>query len=156
MSELLVFTYENETGAKQLEATLIDWQARPGARIEDAAAVIRRSDGRMHAEHASKLVGDGLLGGMFWGVLIGALLWARWWGLSIGGAVGEIGLDDDFVRDVGESVGRGHSALFLLAQDKQAEAIILLGQESGARILRASLSPENERRLWDVFGASDK
>jgi uncharacterized membrane protein len=121
----------------------------------DAALVRRKLDGGSHVEHASRLVGAGQLGGVFWGMLIGALFWAKWWGLSIGGAVGEIGLDDDFVRQAGDAIGKGQSALLLLAQDELADEVVGEGRQAGARVVQATLSPQAERRLVSVFGRAE-
>ena len=103
-------------------------------------------------EHAARLVGAGQLGGVFWGMLIGALFWAKWWGLSIGGALGEVGLDDDFVRQAGDAIGRGQSGLFLLVQDDLVGEVISEGRQAGAQVVQATLSREAELRLASVFG----
>lgn len=62
MSELIVFSFENETGAHELESELV--AARDAQQIEvgDAAMVVRAADGRAALNHAAKLVGRGSLG----------------------------------------------------------------------------------------------
>ena len=156
MSELIIFACNDEGGAQALETRLVSWQGRKGVRLLDAALVRRKLDGGSHVEHAARLVGAGQLGGIFWGMLIGALFWAKWWGLSIGGAVGEIGLDDDFVRQAGDAISRGQSGLLLLVQDELANEVIGEGRLAGARVVQATLSPQAERRLASVFGRAEK
>jgi len=36
--------------------------------------------------------------------MFGLVLWAKWRGISIDFAVGSLGLDDEFVRDVGKEI----------------------------------------------------
>lgn len=65
MSELIVFIYENETGAKTLEAQLVEAQANQILTVSDAALILRRGDGRPVLSHANDLVGRGSMGGIF-------------------------------------------------------------------------------------------
>ena len=124
MSELIVFAFENETGAKELETGLVAAQADQELRVNDAALVVRQEDGRPILNHAANLVGRGSLGGIFWGFILALVFWTKWWGLSVGGALGDLGLDDDFVKEVGESVEKGHSALLILVEDGMVESAL--------------------------------
>ena len=124
MSELIVFAFENETGAKELETRLVAAQADQQLRVNDAALVVRLEDGRPVLNHAANLVGRGSLGGIFWGFILALVFWTKWWGLSVGGALGDLGLDDDFVKEVGESVEKGHSALLILVEDGMVESAL--------------------------------
>jgi uncharacterized membrane protein len=62
-------------------------------------------------------------GGAFWGLLIGMLFFVPLLGAAIGaasgalgGAMSDIGIDDNFIREVGNTVQPGEVALFLLMQ----------------------------------------
>ena len=46
--------------------------------LSDAAVVIRRQYGHVKVKHAVSLVGNGALGGAFWGLLIGLIFWMPW------------------------------------------------------------------------------
>lgn len=154
MSELIVFVFDNETGAKQFEVDLISAQERQEFKVDDAALVVRTKVGRPMLSHATSLVGRGSLGGMFWGFLLALVFWAKWWGISIGGSLGDLGVDDDFVKEVGESVGKGHSALLVLTQDSMAEPVVQLAGIYGAKIVRTSFSEADEDVLRVVFGST--
>ena len=123
--------------------------------LEVIQAVLRAWESKKSAIQIHQVEGfvdSGVLGGVFWGVIFGLVFWAKWWGLSVGGAVGELGLDDEFVSEVGDAIGRGHSALFLLAGDNfmaQLEAGI---PEHGAQVMAADLDPNSVERLKEVFG----
>ena len=154
MSELIVFAFENETGAKELETGLVTAQANQGFRASDAALVVRLEDGRPVLNHAISLVGRGSLGGIFWGFILALVFWTKWWGLSVGGALGDFGLDDEFVKEVGESVEKGHSALLILVEDVMVEAVLNEAREYNPKIMRTTFSKEDEKVLQAVFQAS--
>ena len=59
MSQLLVFIYKNETGAKALEAQLTESQANQDLSISDAALILRREDGRPVLNHADRVFEGG-------------------------------------------------------------------------------------------------
>ena len=89
--------------------------------LEDAAYVVRRQDGKVKVKQASNLVGAGAWGGAFWGMLIGLLFFAPWLGLAVGAITGaiagkatDVGIDDKFIKQVGDEIEHGNSALFLL------------------------------------------
>jgi uncharacterized membrane protein len=96
--------------------------------------------------HATSLVGRGSLGACS-GIPACPGFWAKWWGISIGGGLGDLGVDDDFVKEVGESVGKGHSALLALTQDSMAEPVLQLASKYNTRVVRTSFSTEDEEVL---------
>ena len=154
MSELIVFAFENETGAKELETGLVTAQADQGLRVDDAALVVRLEDGRPVLNHAVNLVGRGSLGGIFWGFILALVFWTKWWGLSVGGALGDLGLDDEFVKEVGESVEKGHSALLILVEDGMVAAVLNEAGEYNPQVVRTIFSEQDEKVLQTIFQAS--
>ncbi|UCF28439.1 MAG: DUF1269 domain-containing protein [Chloroflexota bacterium] len=151
MSELIAFIYDNEHGAKSFEGDLIAAQKDRGLNVGDAAVILRRDDGRPMLSHAVELVGRGSMGGMFWGFILALVFWARWWGLSVGGALGDLGLEDDFVKDVGDSVGKGHSALLALVDDEMVATVLSVAESSNPRVMRTTFSTRDEQVLQTVF-----
>ncbi len=151
MSKLVAFVYGNETGAKNLEAGLIKARDEKNLRIGDAAIVIRHSDGRSQFSHASELVDRGSMGGIFWGFILALIFWTRWWGLSVGGALGDLRLDEDFVKDVGEAVGKGHSALLAIMEESRLPGVLEVAEDSNPTVYQSTLSEEDEQVLKIVF-----
>ena len=151
MSELIAFVYDNEGGAKSLEAELLDAQSEQKINVGDAALILRQQDGRAVLSHAATLVGRGSMGGMLWGFILALVFWARWWGLSVGGALGDLGLEDDFVKEVGDSVGKGHSALVALVDDDMVAAVLKAADSSNPQVMRTSFSAQDEQVLKTVF-----
>lgn len=151
MSELIVFAFEDETGAHDFERELVAAKDDQGVEVKDAAMVVRSADGRAALNHATKLVGRGSLGGIFWGFIFALVFWGRWWGLSIGGALGDLGIEDEFVKDVGDSVGWGHSALLALVQDEMVDKVLEFAERFAPKISRTSFSKEDEELLKTIF-----
>ncbi|MGE3600961.1 MAG: DUF1269 domain-containing protein, partial [Dehalococcoidia bacterium] len=110
MSTLAVVKFENETGADAMREELGRLQQQELIKLEDAAVVVRRPDGKVKVKQATSLVGAGALGGAFWGMLIGLLFFMPWLGMAVGAASGalggkmqDIGVDDNFIKQVGAS-----------------------------------------------------
>ena len=162
MSNLIVFTFDNETEAERMRDTLVSMQKQQIISLEDAAVVIRREDGKVKVKQAQSLVGAGALGGSFWGLLIGLLFWAPWLGLAIGAATGalaggmtDIGVDDKFIKEVGENIEPGHSALFLLVTDSTPDKVMDGLTDFNPTVYQTSLSKEDEAKLRAAFGEED-
>lgn len=163
MSTLLVFAFNNETGAPEMVKHVQALQRQQLITLSDAATVLRRRDGKVKVKQANNLVGAGALGGAFWGLLIGLLFWAPWSGLAAGatadatsGAFAEkasgCGIEDDFIREVGQTIGPGHSALFLLVEYMVEDQVLDSLTRPHATLLRTNLSSEDEIRLREAFG----
>jgi len=107
-------------------------------------------------------VGEGALGGAFWGMLIGLLFWMPWMGLAIGAAAGalagkfsDIGVDDQFIKEVGQTIEPGQAALFLLVDKATPDKLIPELEQFDATVLQTSLSDEDEAKLRELFGAHE-
>lgn len=158
MSELVVFTFKTETGAKEMEDALIQMQKMKLIQLEDAAYVVRRQDGKVKVKQANNLVGAGAMGGAFWGMLIGLLFWAPWLGLAIGAITGavaggltDVGVDDKFIKKVGEEIEPGNSALFLLVVKATWDKVEDELKKFDASVYKTSLSKEDEAKLKAAF-----
>jgi uncharacterized membrane protein len=163
MSEMIVFAFDNDTGAAELRDKLEELQKQHLLTLEDAAVVVRKPDGKVKLNQATSLVGAGALGGSFWGLLIGILFLAPWLGLAVGAATGaiagkftDIGIDDKFIKEVGETIEPGHSALFLLVKDVTPDKVLEEVKPFNPTVLRTSLSQEDEAKLRDAFGPHEE
>jgi uncharacterized membrane protein len=162
MADLVVFAFKDETGAEQMREELIRMQKMQLISLADAAVVVRKQDGKVKVKQAISLVGAGAMGGAFWGMLIGLLFFAPWLGLAIGAASGALagkltdtGVDDKFIKEVGETIEPGHSALFLLVQDWTEDKVMDEITKFDATVLQTSLSKEDEAKLRAAFGAEE-
>jgi uncharacterized membrane protein len=162
MADLIVFAFETEDGAGQMRDKLISLQKQQLIELEDAAVVIRKQDGKVKVKQVASLAGAGALGGAFWGMLIGLLFWAPWLGLAIGAVTGavaggltDIGVDDKFIKEVGEQIEPGHSALFILVRKATGDKVVEQVKEFNPTVLQTSLTEEQEAKLRESFSGHD-
>lgn len=162
MSDLIVLAFGDETSAAQMRDELVGMQKQHLISLADAAVVVRRQDGKVKVHQAVNLVGAGAFGGAFWGLLIGMLFWAPWLGLAIGaasgalgGALSDYGVDDKFVKEVGNTIEPGNSALFLLVRDWTEDKVMDSIAKYEATVLQTSLSKADEAKLRDAFGTEE-
>jgi uncharacterized membrane protein len=160
VSELIVMSFPTEVGAQEAQQTVARLQRENLIQLEDAATVVRRGDGKVKVKQSTSLVGAGALGGAFWGMLIGLLFFMPWLGMAagaLGGALGgkmtDIGVDDDFIKQVGASIQPGQSALFLLVRSATIDRVLEEMQPLHPTVLHTSLSKEREDQLREAFGA---
>jgi len=114
-------------------------------------------------KQAVSLVGQGAVGGGFWGMLIGLLFFAPWLGLAVGAVTGalagkftDIGVDDNFIKEVGATIQPGHSALFLLVAESTPDRVLdEMKNFQGTKVIKTSLSKEQEQMLKDAFGGEE-
>ena len=162
MAEMIVFAFETEDGAIAMRDKLISLQKQQLIELEDAAVVIRPMEGKPKVKQVASLTGAGALGGAFWGMLIGLLFFAPWLGLAIGAVTGavaggltDIGVDDKFIKEVGNQIEPGHSALFVLVRKATGDKVIEQVKEFNPTVLQTSLSTEDEAKLREAFSGHD-
>ncbi len=162
MADLVVVAFDNATGADELRDEMVRLQKDHIVTLEDAAVVVRKPDGKVKVKQAINLVGHGAFGGAFWGMLIGLLFFAPWLGLAVGalsgalaGKLTDIGVDDKFIKDVGQQIQPGHSALFLLIREATPDRLLEALEPYKGTVLKTSLSREKEAALKAAFGAEE-
>ena len=159
---MLVFGFKTETGAEEMRDALPSLQKQQLLTLDDAAVVVRKADGKVKVKQAVSLVGEGALGGAFWGMFIGLLFFMPWMGLAIGaisgalaGKLSDVGVDDDFIKEVGAAIEPGTSALFLLVREATPDKVLDELTKFDAQVIRTSLTTEKEEALRAAFGAEE-
>src|ERR1043166_6286276 len=135
MATFTVWRFESAGGADETLATLERLQKEELIQVLDAA-IVRWPQGakKPRTEQLHSLTGAGAMGGAFWGFLFGVLFFVPLIGLAVGaaigalsGSLGDVGIDDSFIKEVRQKVTPGTSALFLMSQgavpDKVAEEL---------------------------------
>jgi uncharacterized membrane protein len=114
---------------------------------------------------AINLSAAGAVGGGFWGTLVGLLFLNPLLGAAVGagvgaasGALSDIGINDGFLREVGETLPTGSAALCLLVRDATPDRLIerLRSHAPHARLLRTNLSHTDEERLRQLLERASK
>lgn len=161
MATMSALSFTDPTGPERMLDTLARLQREGLITVLDAATVHRREDGKVKIKQAHSLVGAGALGGAFWGMLIGLLFFMPWMGLAVGSVTGALagkfsdyGIDDKFIDEVGQRIGPGDSALFLLTTGAVKDKVVDAVSDIEFEIVHTNLSDEDERALREAFGAA--
>lgn len=159
MSDLIVLTFESEAPALAVRDRLIALQQQEVISLEDAAIVVCRADGRVKVRQITHLSGAGALGGAFWGALIGFLVSMPWVGLAVGAATGalagkfsDMGVDDQFIKEVGDRIRPGQAALFLYVDKLPLDRLQNELAAYEVELLQTSFAPEREEKLRAMLG----
>jgi len=156
MSTLVVVGFPTAAEAEQVRRELVDIQKEQLIALEDAVVLEHDADGRVHLRQALNLTAAGAVGGGFWGTLVGLLFLNPLLGAAVGagvgafsGALSDLGLDDDFLREIGDTLPRGSAALCVLLRESAPDRVIerLRSHAPQARLLRTNLSHVDEDRL---------
>ena len=127
MSDLIVLAVDDEATAFELRAELAKLQTDYLLEIEDLVVVTRTVDDKVQLHQVANLTALGSVSGDFWGAFIGLLFLHPFLGTGAGhmsSAVSEIGIDDDFMRDLGQSFQPGSAAVFFLTRKFAADKVI--------------------------------
>lgn len=160
MSTLVGVVFNDETTAFEMRAALAKMQKQYLLEMEDAVVVTRDQQGKTKLHQATSLTSAGAVGGAFWGMLIGMLLLNPFLGLAIGAGAGalsakfhDLGLDDKMMKDIGESLKPGSSALFVLLRKVSSDQVLDgLKQFVGkGRVFQSSLNKDDEKALREVL-----
>ena len=164
MAALTAWKFDTPTGADAVLLKLDELQSRRLIEIHDAA-VVSWPEGRKKpwTRERKSQTQSGALGGGFWGLLFGLIFFVPLLGAAIGGATGaligslrDVGITDDFIRDVREKVTPGTSALFLLSSDAVYDKIAPELPGIKAELVSTNLSEEQEAKLREAFGLEDE
>ena len=162
MSDLVVVAYKGEDTADQVLNKLRELQKEYLVDLEDAVVAVRDKNGKVRIKQAVPLVRVSAAGGAAWGGFFGLLVgllfmnpllgWLA--GLALGagagalsGALADYGINDDFIKEIGRSLEPGTSSIFMLIRRATYDKVLPELKQFGGKILRTSLSKEQEERL---------
>ena len=156
MSDLLVITYDKEQTGRDAFAELANLQKMQLLELEDAALAVKDDKGKVKVKQTleNQVSGSSAVWGGFWGLLIGLIFLAPiFWGLMgallgyIFGKGTDIGIDNKFIKQVGESLDPGGAALFMLVIKATPDKVLEQMQKFGGEVYQTSLSNEDEEKL---------
>ncbi|MGV8985570.1 MAG: DUF1269 domain-containing protein [Cypionkella sp.] len=156
MSDLIVVSFETEATAFELRAELIKLQKEYLLQMEDVVVVTRGEDNKVQLHQSSNLTAMGAVGGGFWGMLIGLMFLNPLAGAVLGagagalsGSLSDVGVDDNFMKELGQRLKPGTAAVFVLARKFNAEKVVerLSDFRAKGHVLQTSLSHDDEASL---------
>jgi uncharacterized membrane protein len=161
MSTLVVIGYDNAFAAEEVRLKLRKLQASYLIDLEDAVVAVKDPAGKVKLNQSINLTAAGTVSGGFWGSLIGLLFLNPLLGLAIGaasgaasGALTDIGINDNFMKELASTLAPGTSALFVLVRKATPDKVLEAIAGTGGKVLKTSLSHEDENRLQAAISAT--
>jgi uncharacterized membrane protein len=158
MSELIVAGFKGEFSADQVLLDLLKMKQIHLIDLDYAVVVARRDDGAIRVSHNNVVVHADATAGGQWGILFGGPV-GYIIGAIIGAVVGEtvkglkqIGIQDDFIRDVSETLEPGSSAIFIRVRKALSDKVVEELKNFHAKLLRSSLTITDEAELLKLLG----
>jgi len=162
MSNLIVLGFDGIHTADEVLNKARSLQKEHLIDLEDACVVERGEDGKIHLKQAVNLTALGAASGgtwgALWGTLVGVLFLNPLAGMAIGalagagagalsGSLADYGIDDNFVKQLGDTIPPGSSALFVLVKSVTEDKVLPELEPYKPRVLKTSLSNEEEAKL---------
>ncbi len=154
MSSLVVISFESPDEAQAVLDTLRGQKKYGNISFDDTAVVTKDADGKVHIKNN---VSHGTMTATGVGALLGLLLAGLFFpigGLLLGAGGGalvgrlmHLGVDGDFVKQVGDSLQPNSSALFVLVQDADPAVVRAALEDHHGTVIQTTLSEEAEESL---------
>ncbi len=161
MSTLAVIGYNELHKAEEVRLMLRKLQRDYLIDIEDAVVATKDSAGKIKLHQAVNLTAAGAVSGGFWGTLIGMIFLNPLLGMAAGatmgaasGALSDLGINDNFMKELAATMTPGSSALFVLVRKATPDKVLEELKGTGGKILQTSLSHEDEAKLQAALSAS--
>ncbi|WP_295449465.1 DUF1269 domain-containing protein [uncultured Thiodictyon sp.] len=162
MSNLIVVSFPEEHLAFDLRAALVKLQTQYLIEMEDVVIVTKDAAGKVKLHQAVNLTAVGAASGGFWGMLIGMLFLNPLLGAAVGAGAGalsgrftDLGINDQFMKDLAEHFQPGCSAVFILVKKATPDKVLEgLEQFKGkGKVIQTSLTKDEEQGLRDFLEA---
>jgi uncharacterized membrane protein len=171
MSDLVVLDFDGTGTADEVLTRLRSLQKEHLIDLEDACVVVHSEAGKVQLKQSVNLTQLGFSSGATTGMLIGALagllVLNPLAGLVAGGLAGagfgalsgkmaDYGINDQFIKDLGKTIPKGSSALFLLIKRSTPDKVLPEIEPYRPRVLKTSMSNEQEKKLREALSAPAK
>lgn len=166
MADLVVLDFDGMDTADAVLSRLRLLRKQELIDLLDAVVVIHPEGGDIQIKQSVNMTAVGAASGLSSGALVGALagllVLNPLGGMALGGMAGaamgalggrlsDFGINDDFIREVGKTIAPGTSALFVLVARATPDKVIAEIREHNPRVLRTSLSNEQEDALREAL-----
>jgi uncharacterized membrane protein len=159
VANLVAIAYDDLDEAKRVMGTIGELVKEHSLTLEDAVIVEHRQGGKMKL-HQPSLAGMGAASGALWGGLIGLIFLVPLFGMAIGAATGaaagagsDYGIDDKFMKELGEKLPEGGAAVFVLVREATRDKVVPEVSKYGGQVIQSSLSNEQEAELQKALDA---
>jgi uncharacterized membrane protein len=158
---LVVMAFDNESTADEVQLALRNLEKSYLIDIKDSVVIIKHLNGEVAVKQTYHLTRAGALAGGLLGTLVGLIFMIPGIGLVAGaaagaatGALSDIGIKDEFVQEVGDSLRHASSALAVLVRRADPEKVMAELEKFEGRVVHTTLSHADEERLRQALDAS--
>ena len=159
MSTLVAIAYDDLDQANEVMGTMGRLVKEHSLTLEDAVVVEHGADGKMKL-HQPSMAGLGAASGALWGGLIGLIFLMPLFGMAIGaasgaaaGAASDRGVDDDFMKELGQKLPAGGAAVIVLVAEATRDKVVPEIAKYGGHVIQSSLSNEQQDALQQALDA---
>lgn len=161
MADLIVIEYDDMHKAEEVRLELQRMQREYLVDLADAVVAVKDESGKVKLNQIHNLTASGAVSGGFWGTLIGVIFLNPLLGMAagaaagaIGGALTDVGINDNFMKQLASGFKNGTSALFVLVRKVTPDRVLAELEGSGGTVLQTSLTHEQEAKLQEALSAA--
>ncbi len=157
MSTLIAMVFDGPYDAEKARLELRMMEKEELVDLEESVVLTRDKKGHLHFHHSQHFTTPTALSGGFVGTLVGMImlnpiiaLIGGITGTALGAVLGslkEIGIEEDFMKDLAGGMHTDSSALFIVARKGDPQKIMELLKPYGGRILCNALCHQDESKL---------
>jgi len=161
MSELIAVAFDDPHRAEEARLDILKMERKDLADLEEAVVLVVDFEGKVRFHHSQHFSLPVALSGGFVGTLIGLMLInpaialvGGLTGTALGAVIGtleEVGIGEDFMKDLAKNLKPGSSALFVVVRRGNPEKLIKKLRPYKGNILQTSLSHQDENRLSEAL-----
>ncbi len=163
-STLIAIKFDEPLYAQEMLLAFARLVKRDSVGMEDAAIVTKDEDGKIRLRQTRDVMpGQGAASGGWVGALVGIIGGPV--GMIAGGALGaaagglfaklrDVGIDDDQMREMGEQLGKGEAALFVLMDSYDVTAVVLELRRFPGVLFHSNADEAIEQRFREELGAA--
>ena len=160
MSNLIAIAYPDLGTARTVATELAELTKEKSIVLDDMVVVERRPDGKIKLHQSGSTAGTGAAGGALWGGLIGLIFFVPLLGMAVGAATGaatgaltDVGVDDQFMKDLGNSLQSGGAAIVVLVRQSTPDKVLPRISQYGGQVIQSSLDDDTEARLQEALSS---
>ena len=161
MADLVVIEFDDMHKAEELRLKLQKMQRDYLVDLADAVVAVKDEKGKVKLNQIHNLTASGAISGGLWGTLLGVIFLNPLMGMAAGAAAGaisgaltDVGINDQFMKNVASGFNNGSSALFVLVRKVTPDKVLVELEGAGGKILQTSLSHEQETKLQEALSAA--
>lgn len=160
MNTLVVIGYKDIDQAEEVRLKLRKLHRDYLIDLDDAVVAVKDAAGKIKLHQAVSLTAAGASSGGFWGMLVGMIFLNPLLGLAVGasagalsGSLADVGINDDFMKELAATLTPSSSALFVLVRKVTPDKVLQELQGSGGTVLKTTLSDDDEAKLQAALSA---